>query len=300
MPSSASEEERRRFWVEYQPGFRVADPAQSPDFYRTVEGERYVLEPDILEMASFAAWRDRDVLEAGCGIATDGVQFARAGARYTGIDFSPTALSHAQSRFRLEGLNGKFVQGSITELPFEAESFDLVYSMGVIHHVPETERAVAEFHRVLRPGGRAVVMVYHRDSLNYVFTIMVVRRTLALLLLVPGADRLVGRITGEPEDVLLGHRALLQEHGLRYLRDRQLFLNNNTDGPGNPLSKVYSKRQAREVFAQFDEVRTDVRFLHLRSYPGGKRLARTGLAQRLARRWGWHLWVDARKQGPAG
>jgi ubiquinone/menaquinone biosynthesis C-methylase UbiE len=298
--TSYPEEERRRFWTEYQPGFRVADPLGAADFYETVEGERYLLEPDILEMANFAAWRDRDVLEAGCGIATDAVQFARSGARYTGIDFSPTAVSHAETRFRAEGLNGKLVQGSILELPFAAESFDLVYSMGVIHHVPETERAVSEFYRVLRPGGRAIVMVYHRDSFNYRFTIMALRRALALLLVVPGADRLLGRVTGEAPDVLLGHRALLQQHGLSYLKDRQLFLNNNTDGPGNPLSKVYSRAQARELFAQFDEVRTAVRFLHLRSYPGGQRLARTELAQRLGRRWGWHLWVDARKEGPAG
>jgi len=295
----ATEEARRRFWAEYQPGFRVAEPAESPAFYQTVESERYELEPDILEMADFAAWRDRDVLEAGCGIATDGAQFARSGARYTGIDFSPSALRHAQARFRMEGLDGQFVQGSILELPFETKSFDLVYSMGVIHHIPETEQAVSEFHRVLRPGGRAIVMVYHRDSFNYRFTVMVVRRGLASLLIVPEADRLIGRITGEPPDVLLAHHSLLKQHGPRYLLDRQLFLNNNTDGPGNPLSKVYSRAQARELFAQFEDVRTSVRFLHLRSYPGGQILASTDLGQRLARRWGWHLWVDARKRDSA-
>jgi SAM-dependent methyltransferase len=298
--AALSDEDRRRFWTGYQPGVRVADPTDSREFYREVERERYLLEPDILEMANFMAWRDHDVLEAGCGIATDGVKFARAGARYTGIDFSPTAVRHAVDRFRAEGLPGKFVEGSILELPFESESFDLVYSMGVIHHVPETERAVSEFHRVLRPGGRAIAMLYHRDSFNYWFTIMAIRRTLAPLVAVRGADRLVGRITGKPPGVVLGHRALLQEHGFRYLRDRQLFLNNNTDGPGNPLSKVYSRAQARELFVEFDEVQTEVRFLHLWSYPGGERLARTELARRLGRRWGWHLWVNARKQHAAG
>jgi ubiquinone/menaquinone biosynthesis C-methylase UbiE len=294
------EEELRDFWVEYQPGFRVADPSESREFYRAVEAERYRLEPDIVEMAKFATWQDRDVLDAGCGIATDGVQFARSGARYTGIDFSPTALRHAKARFRMEDLQGQFVQGSISQLPFEAESFDLVYSMGVIHHVPEPERAVSEFYRVLRPGGRAIVMVYHRDSFNYRFTIMVLRRAMAALLIVPGGGRFVHRLTGEGSDVLQGHRALLQEHGLRYLRDRQLFLNHNTDGPGNPLSKVYFRAQAHELFAQFDEVRTSVRFLHLRSYPWANKLPLTGLGQRLGRRWGWHLWVDARKRAPAG
>ncbi len=140
-----------------------------------------------------------------------------------------------------------------------------------------------------------IVMVYHRNSFNYRFTIMVLRRALALLLVVPGAAQLVGRLTGEQPEVLLGHRELLREHGLSYLGDRQLFLNNNTDGPGNPLSKAYSRAEMRRLFAPFDEVGIAVRFLHLRSYPRGQALAQTGLAQRLGLRWGWHLWVDARK-----
>jgi SAM-dependent methyltransferase len=291
-----TEASRQEFWVGYQPGFRVSQlPVGTPGFFREVEGERYLLEPDIPEMVNFGSWSDRDVLEAGCGIATDGAQFARAGARYTGVDLSPTAVRLARERFGMHGLDGRFVQGSIVELPFAAESFDLVYSMGVIHHIPDTDAAVSEFHRVLRPGGRAIVMLYHRDSFNYRFTILALRRALVSLLLVPGAPSLVSRLTGERPDVLEGHRLLLREHGVRYLRDRKLFLANNTDGPGNPLSKVYGRDDARDLFARFEEVRTTVRFLHLRSYPGGGRLARTGLAERLGSRWGWHLWIDARK-----
>jgi SAM-dependent methyltransferase len=295
-PPETADDRRRQFWIGYQPGFRVSDdPIGSSAFFRTVERERYELEPDIPEMAAFGSWREKDVLEAGCGIATDGLQLARAGARYTGLDFSSTALELAQHRFEMEGVAGRFVAGSVTELPFPDASFDLLYSIGVIHHVPETHRAVAEFHRVLRPGGRAIVMVYHRDSLNYRFTIMVLRRVLAALLLVPRGPELVARVSRERPDVLEGHRALLRQHGLAYLRDRQLFLNNNTDGPGNQLSKVYGREDARKLFSRFDEVSTAVRCLHLRSYPGGGRLSRTGLAERLGAQWGWHLWIDARK-----
>ena len=142
-------------------------------------------------------------------------------------------------------------------------------------------------------------MVYHRDSFNYRFTILVLRRALVSLLLLPGGPALVGRLTGERIDVLEGHRHLLREHGLNYVRDHQLFLNNNTDGPGNPLSKVYGRKEARELFARFDEVRTTVRFLHLRSYPGGGRFSAHGLPAELGSRWGWHLWIDARKAGPS-
>jgi SAM-dependent methyltransferase len=292
--TGAGEQGRRDFWTGYQPGFRVSgQPVGSRAMYDEVERERYILEPDILELAAFESWRDRDVLEAGCGIATDGAQFARAGARYTGVDFSPTALRLARERFEEYGLAGRFEPAQLTELPFEGGSFDLVYSMGVVHHIPDAAAVVAEFHRVLRPGGRARVMLYHRDSFNYRFTILGLRRALVVMLLAPRGVELVARLTGEPREVLDGHRELLHEHGRRYLADRQLFLSNNTDGPGNPLSTVYSRAEAEHLFHAFSEVRTTVRFLHLRSYPGGRRISHTKLATMLGNRWGWHLWVDA-------
>ena len=239
-------------------------------------------------------WEGKDVLEAGCGIGMDGMQFIRAGARYTGMDFSPTALEIARHRFDTAGVSASLVRGSIAEMPFDAGSFDLVYSNGVIHHLPETRRVVGEMHRVLRPGGQATVMIYHRDSLNFYASIMVLRRLLAALLFIPGADRPLAAATGEPLEVFEGHRKLMREHGLRYLTDPSLFLS-NMDGPGNPLSKVYSRRGGEKLFSRFDSVRTDVRFLNLRVYPGGQRLAATKLARRLERRWGWHLWIRARK-----
>jgi SAM-dependent methyltransferase len=291
---AADSDARRSFWTRYQPGTRAARAALgSAAFFADVEAHRYALEPDIPELVDFQRWAGRDVLEAGCGIGTDAVQFVRAGAHYTGIDFSPTALELAQRRPELVGV--RLVEGSIVELPFEDASFDLVYSNGVIHHLPQTRRTIAEFHRVLRPGGTAIVMVYHRASLNFYASIMVVRRVLAGVLLIPSADRLVARLTGEPLDVLQGHRELIAQHGPRYLTDPALFLSHNTDGPGNPLSKVYSAEGMRRAFADFAQVRTDVRFLNLRAYPFGQRLERLAAARRLGRRVGWHLWVTATK-----
>jgi SAM-dependent methyltransferase len=282
------------FWSRGQPGFRFSKAEVGTlEFFREVEEHRYALEPHIPEVVDFPGWRDRDVLDAGCGIATDGLQFARGGARYTGLDASPVAIDLARKRFELETECGDFVIGSVTELPFPAETFDLVYSHGVIHHVPDTQRAVDEFHRVLRPGGTALVMLYHRGSLNYRFTIMVVRRALATGLLLPGMSSAVARLTGESLELLDAHRQLLKSHGPRYLTDASLFLSKNTDGPENPLSKAYSRRQACELFGRFNEVRTEARFLNLRIYPGGERLSRTRLARLLESRWGWHLYVRA-------
>ena len=284
------------FWAANQPGFRwtVHEPG-TPEFFRDVEEHRYRLEPHIPEVVRFDRWAGARVLEVGCGIATDGARFARAGARYTGLDATPAALELARTRFELEGLQGDFVHGSADELAFPDASFDLVYSHGVIHHIENTAGAVREFHRVLRPGGTALVMLYHRGSLNYYVNIMALRRALAALLLVPRAVPLLARVTGERPELLAAHRELLRRHGLRYLADRELFLSNNTDGPGNPLSKAYTRRDALDLFGAFRSVRTTTRYLNLRVYPGGERLAATRLARRLERRAGWHLYVEAVK-----
>jgi len=294
--TDGSDAGRAEAWRTYQPGFRFSQaPVGSREFYRQVEDHRYSLEPHILDFARFADWSGRDVLEAGCGIGTDASQFAKAGARYTGIDFSSTAVDLARRRFELEGLRGEFVPGSITSMPFEDQSFDLVYSYGVIHHLPEPEAAVHEFRRVLRPGGVAKVMVYHRNSLNYWFTILVVKRALSPLALFP---RLAMAISREPRDVIEGQRELLRRHGFSYLRDRQMFLSRNTDGPQNPISHVYSRAAAEAMFSGFARVDLAIRYLNLRSYPGGQRMAASSLGRKLETRYGWHLLTEA--QLPSG
>lgn len=138
-------------------------------------------------------------------------------------------------------------------------------------------------------------MVYHRASLNFYVSIIVARRLLAAALLVPGADRLVARLTGEPIGVLRGHRELLATHGRTYLTDPALFLSHNTDGPGNPLSKAYTARTMRRAFAGFAHVKTQVRFLNIRAYPFGERLERLPASRWLGRRAGWQLWISAAK-----
>lgn len=287
----------RQFWSRYQPGFRFAtSPVGTKEFFTEVTRQRYDLEPHIPEVVDFDRWPGCRVLEAGCGIGTDGASFAAAGAVYTGLDFSPTATQLARRRFELDALQGAVVVASVTALPFPDEAFDLVFSHGVIHHVEDTEGSVQEFYRVLKPGGVVLVMAYHRRSWNYYVSIMLVRRLLVGMLLVPGAATLVSKLTGEPRVVLAGHKALLDEHGVRYILDGQMFLSHNTDGPENPLSKVYSRAEARALFSPtFHHVTTDVRYMNLRLYPGGAWLVKTRLGRWLERRIGWHLYVTGAK-----
>ncbi|HEX5707743.1 MAG TPA: methyltransferase domain-containing protein [Pyrinomonadaceae bacterium] len=285
----------RDFWQAHPCGSKfTGTDAGTREFYERVEEHRYRSEWHIPEAAGFASARDLRVLEIGCGLGTDGAQFARAGAVYTGVDLTEAAVALARRRFELEGLPGEFRVADAERLDFADATFDLVYSHGVLHHTPDTERAVREVHRVLRPGGRAVVMLYHRDSYNYRVNISVLRRTWAHLLRFDAGLRLVSRLTREPLESLRVHAARMREDARSYLSPEE-FLSRNTDGASNPLSRVYSRREARELFQDFAEVEFAVHFINKRWLPVvGSLLPRT-LEARLASRWGWHLWVYARK-----
>jgi SAM-dependent methyltransferase len=265
----------------------------SRDRYESIRATRYRLEPHLEEVAEFGRHAGHVVVEVGSGVGTDGTRFLEGGARYLGVDFSDTAVRTARRTLDLLGLEGTVVTADATTLPIRAGAVDFVYSNGVLHHISDTQAAVDEIHRILRPEGSAVVMLYHRSSFNYRFNILVIRRLGALALVIPGAVRLISRLTGEPPETLKGHQRLLRRHGLRYLVDRGLFLSNNTDGPGNPLSKVYSAREARQLFRSFRRVETEVRFLNLRTLPALDRRLDDRTKDRLARRWGWHLYVRA-------
>ena len=285
------------FWSAHQPGLKWLEASDrvsvTPEAYAAIRSDRYRRESHLESVAAFGDHAGQAIAEIGCGVGTDGSRFLEGGARYLGVDQSSVAVRTARATFDMLGLGGLVVQGDATTLPLRSGAVDFVYSNGVLHHIPDTDAAVREIHRVLRPGGQCLVMLYHRSSLNYRFTILVLRRIGALLLLVPGGSRLVSRLTREPVEVLTQHRALLRQHGSSYLTDHQLFLNNNTDGPGNPLSKVYSARDARALFAGFSTVETEVHYLNLRTLPFLDRVLGSAIKGGLARRWGWHLYVRA-------
>lgn len=125
---------------------------------------RYKLEPEILRAADFASGRGRRVLEIGVGMGADFVRWARAGADVVGVDLTERAVSLTQERLAAEGLHGEVRVADAEALPFEDASFDVVWSWGVLHHTPDADHALVEAARVLRPGGRYAVMVYHRRS----------------------------------------------------------------------------------------------------------------------------------------
>jgi len=285
----------RAFWQAHPCGEKFSDAEPGTrEFFARVEAHRYAKEWHIPEAADFAGARGLRVLEIGCGMGTDGAQFAAAGADYTGIDLTEAAIDLARKKFASAGLKGEFRVADAEKLDFADESFDVVYSHGVLHHTPDTEGAVCEIHRVLKTGGRAVVMLYHRDSYNYRIGIRVLRRAGAGLLNSNAGIRLVNLVTGEPVDSLREHAALVKASRNGYLSSDE-FLSQSTDGAGNPLARVYSRREARALFRDFRDVKLRAYFLNKRFIPLVGNLLPRSIESALAARWGWHLWIYATK-----
>lgn len=293
--NSDLKERVRAFWQANPCGVKFADAEPGTRyFYELVEAHRYTKEWHIPEAANFKDARGQRVLEIGCGLGTDGAQFAQAGADYTGVDLTEAAVDLARKRFELFDLPGTFQTADAENLPFPDGSFDLVYSHGVLHHTPDTRKAIQEVHRVLRPNGRARVMLYHRGSYNYRINISLLRRAGAHLLKTETGIKLVNRITGEPLESLREHAKLLKSEKQSYLSPDE-FLSQNTDGAGNPLARVYSRSQARELFKDFAKVEIKTYFLNKRWLPVIGNLLPRSIEGKLASRWGWHLWVYATK-----
>jgi SAM-dependent methyltransferase len=135
-------------------------------YFARIEEERYAQEPYILDFARFGRGRGKRVLEIGLGAGTDFVNWVRSGAVASGIDLTEQSVALTRERLALEGLEADVQVGDAERLPFPDSTFDIVYSYGVLHHTPDTARAVAEVHRVLRPGGLALIMIYHVPSVT--------------------------------------------------------------------------------------------------------------------------------------
>lgn len=153
------------FWQEAACGEESYLPAETAAGYALQAAIRYGTEPYILPFADFASSDGKEVLEIGVGLGADHQRFAEARARLSGIDLTARAVEHTRRRLALFGLTSDLRTGDAENLPYPDGRFDLVYAWGVIHHTPDPSRAAREILRVLKPGGRYAVMVYHRWSI---------------------------------------------------------------------------------------------------------------------------------------
>lgn len=127
---------------------------------------RYSREPMIPAFARFPEQLGKSVLEVGCGPGTDFIQFVLHGAHAIGVDLSLKSLQICKQRLNEKRLAGALAQCDAQMMPFPDETFDVVYSFGVLHHIPIPSEAVAEIHRVLKRKGRLLAMVYHKRSFS--------------------------------------------------------------------------------------------------------------------------------------
>lgn len=212
------------FWNEASCGENLYLKGSNKDSYLAQMKKRYELEPYIESFAGFEDGNGRDVLEIGVGLGADHQRFAQAGARMTGVDLTSRAVEHTRHRLAEFGLKSNLREADAEALPFADESYDLVYSWGVLHHSPNTAVAINEVWRVLRRGGRARVMIYNKHSL-------------------------VGYM-------LWLRYALLAGAPWRSLTD---VYSHHLESPG---TKAYTEKEARKLFEQFAEVNISTVLTH--------------------------------------
>jgi len=244
-------------------------PVGSADYFAEVEARKYRVEPHIPGFADFARWRGKKVLEIGCGLGTDTMNFARAGAQVTAVDLSEASLALARRRAELAGLDITFYQGNAEELisfvPLEA--YDLVYSFGVIHHTPQPRRVIEELRRYMHRDSLLKIMVYHRHSWKVFWILLKYGR---------------------------GAFWNLEEVVARYSEAQT----------GCPITYTYTRKSVRELLAGFEILSTSVDHIfpyNIEDYIRYRysrvwyfRYLPARLFRWLERRWGWHLCVTAK------
>lgn len=171
LPNEELKAQVRDFWNSLSCDTQVASSAKfSIEDFEQIEAFRYRDQPFIHAFAQFTRYHKKRVLEVGVGAGTDFIQWLRAGAIASGVDLTPEAVENVMMRISAYQLPmaDKVIVADAERLPFDSDSFDLGYSFGVLHHSPDTERALGELVRVIRPGGELKVMLYNRHSV-YVF-----------------------------------------------------------------------------------------------------------------------------------
>jgi len=254
-----TKQEVRDFWEE-NPLSAAAIPFEpgTPEFFaehtrlRELEttGETKLWAYNLEEAAG------KQVLDVGCGNGYVTCQFAGAGANVVAVDLTEKAVELTRARLTQLGLTAEVKQADAEALPFKDETFDTVVSFGVIHHTPDTEKAVEELHRVLKPGGQLQLMLYHRNSFAY--------------------------------RALFPAKRVLQRGSRGKTASDQV---NAVDGSTNPLGKVYSKSEVRSLLHSF----TNIDFRSADMFFNRANLIPTPLRNFIEHRWGWHLYIRARK-----
>jgi len=269
----ATIDEVRQYWDRRPCNIRHSpQPVGTRGYFDEVEARKYFVEPHIPRFAEFERWRGKKVLEIGCGIGTDTVNFARHGAEVTAVDLSANSLEIARQRVEVYGLQERvrFFSGSAEELTsfVPKQTYDLIYSFGVIHHTPHPESVLAEARQYAAAGSTLKVMVYHRYSWKVLW-------------------------------IVLGYGRA------RFWRTAELVARHSEAQTGCPVTYTYSRREARRLVESRGFRVTDlfvdhifpyriadyVQYRYVRAWPWGW-LPQPAFRW-LEKRFGWHLCLTA-------
>ena len=160
-------EEVKKFWNDRPCNIKHSSKELGTiEYFDEVELKKFRAEPHILKFTEFPQWKNKKVLEVGCGLGTVGINFALNGADYNGVELSKESLEIAKKRFEVYNQSGKFYLGNAEELSsfVHIETYDLIYSFGVIHHSPHPEKIISEIKKYMNENSVLKIMLYAKDS----------------------------------------------------------------------------------------------------------------------------------------
>ena len=160
-------EEVKKFWNDRPCNIKHSSKEiGTKEYFNEVERKKFFVEPHILKFTKFPQWKNKKVLEVGCGLGTVGINFALNGADYTGVELSKESLEITKKRFEVYNQSGKFYLGNAEQLSYfvPIETYDLIYSFGVIHHSPHPEKIVSQIKKYMNENSVLKIMLYAKDS----------------------------------------------------------------------------------------------------------------------------------------
>ena len=233
--------------------------------YRKKQGFRYELQDYMRSTFRFYQWKNRKVLEVGCGSGLDAIEFANNGAIVTAVDITDNAIQQTMQNSIEAGINITVMPTLQSQfLPFPNDSFDCVYSFGVLHHIPDVEVMLEEIHRVLKPGGTFMGMVYNKDSLLFAYSIVYLHGIKDRKYLDSFSLATIDKLTAQYSERI----------------------------ENCPYTKVYTKEEARELFGNyFKEIEIEVKY-NVLDLPGERKVKID-----IDDKWelGWHLIIKGVK-----
>lgn len=253
-------------------------PIGSPEFFDRVDQEFYswntplhIGQQPFAKIFPYAQYKDKKVLEIGCGMGTMLMNWARNGALCTGVDLNPTSIAQTTQRFALCNLPGTIQLEDANKLSLEDNTFDYAYSWGVLHHSPNLEQSLNEMFRTLKPGGGFGIMLYNRASLYQWYM----------------TDYVEGFLHNEKQ--FLTPLELNSRYGDGHREE------------GNPHTWPITKQEGVDLlkpFAKDVQVKilgTDLDCVLKFMLPGVDKYVPKPLLKALAKRWGWSLWFYGTK-----